>query len=86
MRIEELDFSNRTFNCLRKAGIMTVRDLVNWSEKDLTQIRNFGAKALQEVREKLTSMSLQLKGGQTEEIAGGAEDDEDGEDEDDSEE
>jgi len=69
IRIEELDFSNRTFNCLRKAGIMTVRDLVNWSEKDLTQIRNFGAKALHEVRDKLGAMSLQLKGGPTEEIA-----------------
>jgi DNA-directed RNA polymerase subunit alpha len=66
MRIEEMDFSNRTFNCLRKAGIMTVRDLVQRSEKDLSEIRNFGTKALQEVRQKLTGMSLTLKGGMSE--------------------
>jgi DNA-directed RNA polymerase subunit alpha len=68
MRIEEMDFSNRTFNCLRKAGIMTVRDLVQRSEKDLSEIRNFGTKALQEVRQKLSGMTLTLKGGMSEDI------------------
>ncbi|MBW3623848.1 MAG: DNA-directed RNA polymerase subunit alpha [Armatimonadetes bacterium] len=81
IRIEEMDFSNRTFNCLRKAGIMTVRDLVQRSEKDLSEIRNFGTKALQEVRQKLNGMELTLKGGPTEDIGdlGDEADDEDDE-------
>ena len=77
MRIEEMDFSNRTFNCLRKAGIMTVRDLVSRSEKDLQEIRNFGTRALQEVRDKLGTMGLQLRGGPTAEVGTAVEDDED---------
>jgi len=60
-RIEELDFSVRTYNCLKKAGITNVQDLVEQSEQDLMNIRNFGRKSLTEVKEKLDTMSLGLR-------------------------
>lgn len=60
-RIEELDFSVRTNNCLRKANITTVQDLVRATEQDLMNIRNFGRKSLNEVKEKLYSMELSLR-------------------------
>lgn len=62
-RIEELDFSVRTYNCLKKANVLTVSDLVQLAEPDLMQIRNFGRKSLVEVREKLAGLGLSLKGG-----------------------
>jgi DNA-directed RNA polymerase subunit alpha len=65
VRIEELDFSVRTYNCLKKANILTIPELVQYTENDLMQIRNFGKKSLSEVREKLTSLGLILKGGST---------------------
>jgi DNA-directed RNA polymerase subunit alpha len=65
IRIEELDFSVRTYNCLKKANILTVPDLVHYTENDLMQIRNFGRKSLTEVREKLTALGLILRGGST---------------------
>ena len=61
-RIDELEFSVRTLNCLKKAGIVTVRDLVQTTEADLMQIRNFGHKSLDEVRERLAQLGLSLKG------------------------
>ena len=61
VRIEELDFSVRTYNCLKKAGILTVGELTQISEMDLMNIRNFGRKSLTEVKEKLGIMNLQLK-------------------------
>lgn len=64
-RIEELDFSVRTYNCLKRASVLTVGDLVQYSENDLMQIRNFGRKSLAEVRVKLTALELTLKGGAT---------------------
>ena len=65
VRIEELDFSVRTYNCLKKANILTIAELVQYTEADLMQIRNFGRKSLTEVREKLTELNLTLKGGST---------------------
>lgn len=65
VRIEELDFSVRTYNCLKKANILTIPDLVQFTETDLMQIRNFGKKSLTEVREKLQQLGLSLKGGST---------------------
>ena len=65
VRIEELDFSVRTYNCLKKAAILTIADLVTYTEADLMQIRNFGKKSLTEVREKLGMLNLSLKGGTT---------------------
>lgn len=60
-RIEELDFSVRTYNCLKKANILTIGDLVQYSEADLMNIRNFGKKSLTEVREKLAMLGLSMK-------------------------
>jgi DNA-directed RNA polymerase subunit alpha len=60
-RIEELDFSVRTYNCLKKANILTVGELTQISEVDLMNIRNFGKKSLTEVKEKLNQMGLRLK-------------------------
>lgn len=60
-RIEELDFSVRTYNCLKKANVLSVGELTQISEVDLMNIRNFGRKSLTEVREKLGSMGLSLK-------------------------
>ncbi len=59
-RIEDLDFSVRTSNCLRREGIGTISELVQRTESDLMAIRNFGRKSLQEVRDKLAGMDLAL--------------------------
>ena len=57
-QIEDLDLSVRSYNCLKRAGIHSVRQLV---ENDLLNIRNFGAKSIEEVKDKLISMDLNLK-------------------------
>lgn len=59
--IEELDFSIRTFNWLKRAGIKTVADLVNRTEEDIRRIRNFGRKSFEEVVQKLSEFGLSLK-------------------------
>ena len=61
MTIEELDLSVRSFNCLKRAGIDTVEDLINRSEEDMIKVRNLGRKSLEEVIQKLASLSLTLK-------------------------
>jgi len=61
LRIEELDFSQRTFNCLRRAGILTLKNLAVATESDLSAIRGFGKKSLLEVRDKLIEHGLELK-------------------------
>ena len=60
-QIEDLDLSVRSYNCLKRAGIHSVRQLVEYSENDLLNIRNFGAKSIEEVKDKLQSMGLSLK-------------------------
>ena len=60
MTIEELDFSVRSFNCLKRAGINTVEDLINTSEEDMMKVRNLGRKSLEEVLGKLKELGLQL--------------------------
>ena len=60
-QIEDLDLSVRSYNCLKRAGIHSVRQLVEYSENDLLNIRNFGAKSIEEVKDKLISMGLNLK-------------------------
>jgi DNA-directed RNA polymerase subunit alpha len=62
VRIEELDFSVRTYNCLKKANIQTVADLVRTSEDELMNIRNFGRKSLVEVQDKLSQFGYTLAG------------------------
>jgi len=63
-RIEELDFSVRTFNCLRREGIATVGEVIQKSPAELLAIRNFGKKSLSEVQEKLKSLGLSLPGAE----------------------
>jgi DNA-directed RNA polymerase subunit alpha len=60
-QVEDLDLSVRSYNCLTRAGIHTVKQLVDYSENDLLNIRNFGAKSIEEVKDKLQSMTLGLK-------------------------
>ncbi len=61
IKVEELDFSQRTFNCLRRAGIMNLRQLASVNEGDLNGIRGFGRKSLNEVRDKLGEHGIELK-------------------------
>ena len=61
MTIEELDMSVRSFNCLKRAGIDNVEDLVNRTEEDMIKVRNLGRKSLEEVVQKLHSLGLDLK-------------------------
>lgn len=58
--IEDLDFSVRTYNCLKRAGINTIGDLVARSEEDMMKVRNLGKKSLEEVIQKLEEMGLSL--------------------------
>ena len=60
MTIEELDLSVRSFNCLKRAGINTVDDLINKSEEEMLKVRNLGKKSFDEVREKLQSLGFDL--------------------------
>ncbi|MGO1412390.1 MULTISPECIES: DNA-directed RNA polymerase subunit alpha [unclassified Microbacterium] len=61
MPIEDLDLSVRSYNCLKREGINTVSELVALSETQLMNIRNFGQKSVDEVRDKLVSLGLSLK-------------------------
>ncbi len=58
--IEELDLSVRSYNCLKRAGINTVQDLMTRSENDMMKVRNLGRKSLEEVVAKLEAMGLSL--------------------------
>ena len=60
MTIEELDLSVRSFNCLKRAGINTVEDLINNSEDEMMKVRNLGRKSLEEVVAKLDSLGFKL--------------------------
>ena len=60
MTIEELDLSVRSFNCLKRAGINTVEDLINKTEEDMMKVRNLGCKSLEEVINKLASLGFTL--------------------------
>ena len=61
LTIDELDLSVRSFNCLKRAGINTVEDLINKSEEDMMKVRNLGRKSLEEVIAKLQSFGFNLK-------------------------
>lgn len=60
MTIEELDLSVRSFNCLKRAGINTVDDLINKSPEDMMKVRNLGKKSFEEVKAKLNSLGFDL--------------------------
>ncbi|MGE5483005.1 MAG: DNA-directed RNA polymerase subunit alpha [Bacteroidota bacterium] len=59
--IEELDLSVRSYNCLKRAGIDTIGELVRKTEDDMMKVRNMGKKSLQEVKEKLAKLGLALR-------------------------
>jgi len=59
--IEELGLQSRSYNCLKREGIHSVGELVARSEADLLDIRNFGSKSIEEIREKLSGLGLGLK-------------------------
>ena len=61
MTIEELDLSVRSFNCLKRAGINTVEDLLSKCEEDMMKVRNLGRKSLEEVIWKLASLGFNLR-------------------------
>ena len=61
LTIEELDLSVRSYNCLKRAGINTVQELVQRSEEDMMKVRNLGKKSLEEVQQKLSGLGLGLK-------------------------
>lgn len=59
--IEDLDFSVRAYNCLKRAGVHTLQDLVNKTNSDVMKIRNLGKKSLKEVLDKVKELNLTLK-------------------------
>ncbi len=61
MTIDELDLSVRAFNCLKRAGINTVGELVQKSQEDMMKVRNLGKKSLEEVGQKLAALGLSLR-------------------------
>ncbi len=64
MSIDELELSVRSFNCLKRAGVNTVGELVNKSQDDMMKVRNLGRKSLEEVDAKLKELGLSLKQGE----------------------
>ena len=61
MSIEELDLSVHSFNCLKRAGINTVEDIISHTDEDMMKVRNLGRKSLEEVISKIESLGLSLK-------------------------
>lgn len=59
--IEELDLSVRSYNCLKRAGIQTIRELVQRSEEEMMKVRNLGKKSLKEIKDKLQAMGLSFR-------------------------
>jgi len=59
--IEELELGVRSYNCLKRAGVQTVSDLVQKSESELNAIPNFGRKSIEEVKETLEARGLALR-------------------------
>jgi len=59
--IEELELSVRSYNCLKRAGINTIGELVRKDEEDIMKVRNLGKKSLQEVKDKLKAVGLSLR-------------------------
>ena len=63
MPIEELELSVRSYNCLKRAGIGTVKELCNKTSDDMMKVRNLGRKSLEEVLQKLSDLGLSLRSG-----------------------
>lgn len=60
-KIEELELSVRSFNCLKRAGLLTIADIVEKSEQEMMKVRNLGKKSLEEVINKVHSLGLEFK-------------------------
>lgn len=63
IRVEELEFSQRTFNCLRRANIDSVREIMQYTESELLSMRGLGRKALDEIKEKLQERGFKIRPG-----------------------
>ncbi|MBR6006511.1 MAG: DNA-directed RNA polymerase subunit alpha, partial [Clostridia bacterium] len=61
MVIEELDLSVRPYNCLKRAGINTIAELIERDEDEMMKVRNLGKKSLEEVQQKLAVLGLSLR-------------------------
>jgi DNA-directed RNA polymerase subunit alpha len=61
MPIEELDLSVRSYNCLKRAGINTIQELIQKTPEEMMKVRNLGKKSLEEVEEKLAAFNLSLR-------------------------
>ena len=59
--IEKLNLSIRSYNCIKRAGIDTVKDLIDRSEEDMMKVRNLGSKSFEEIKEKLKDMGLSFR-------------------------
>lgn len=68
VRIEEMEFTQRTLNCLRRADVATLRDLLRRTKADLLAIRGFGRKSLNEVEAKLRDMGYEMRRGKVTEL------------------
>lgn len=60
--IEDLDLTVRSYNCLKRAGIQTVQELIQYTEEEVLKIRNLGRKSFKEIKDKLAEMELSFKG------------------------
>ena len=61
MTIEDLDLTVRSYNCLKRAGINSVEELIQRTEDEMMKVRNLGRKSLEEVIQKLAGLGLGLK-------------------------
>jgi len=59
--IDDLDLSVRSYNCLKRAGISSVEELVKMTEEEMMKVRNLGRKSLEEVQQKLEELGLSLR-------------------------
>ena len=59
--IEDLELSVRSYNCLKRAGITTVEELIQKTEDEMMHVRNLGKKSLKEVKDKIYSLGLSFK-------------------------
>ena len=64
--LEDLELPVRPYNCLKQIGVKTIGELLQYPESELLKLRNFGEKSLEEIREKLTPLGLNLKGSKLE--------------------
>ena len=61
MPIEDMELSMRSFNCLKRAGINTVGELIQKTEEEISKVRNMGKKSLEEVKNKLAELGLAFR-------------------------